>query len=417
MNRDPMEPPTRDLTGASEQGRDGRSAPDAAAGSIRIGILSHPAGGASATPPLMSLIRVIGPIARELTVVAAAESCTVLESESASSGAIRIQPVQGLISSWEARTRLWRRLLNFTLTQVRAASLVGRTGSGVDLWIFYIDGQNQILPMLIGRLYGRPVLLLLAYSAVDTLKVTSPVMAAGARILGSLGYSLSDRIAVASPSFIDGWGLGRWRGKVRVAHEHFIDLDDLAIGPPVEDRAGLIGFAGRFAPEKGVVEFLEAVRLLHAREPDLRFLLIGDGPLRKVVDEAVTRGGLQECLTVTGWIPNEMVRSYLRDLKLLVVPSYTESGPMVAYEALAVGTPVLITRTGLVASLIEDGNTGFLLRDPSAESIVEGVSRALATPSLEKVSTAGRELVSREFSLERARGRLHLAIRDAVSDE
>lgn len=390
--------------------------PRFASGTLRIGILSHPCGGASATPPLMNLIEVVAPAAKEISVVAGAESCIAFESLQAPSSEVHLFPVQGLFPTWAMRTGLHRRVFNFVLTQCRAALLVYRARRRVDIWIFYIDGQNQVLPMLIARLFNRPVLLLMAYSAVETLRRTNRGMAAGARVLSSLTCTLSDRIAVASEKFIEDWCLERWRDKVRVAHEHYIDLDGLSPGPPIRARDGRIGYVGRFAAEKGIMEFLEAAGRLHAADPELRFIVIGDGPLRKAVDEAVRLNGLQDCLTMTGWLPAAAVRDNIREFTLLVVPSYTESGPMVAYEALALGTPILITKTGLVAGMLDEGLTGFLLDDPSPTSIVEGVLRALASPSLDRLSLAGRNLVSDELSLAKTRSRLVQVILDVVND-
>ena len=59
----------------------------------------------------------------------------------------------------------------------------------------------------------------------------------------------------------------------------------------------------------------------------------GEGPLHSKVEEYLKKGNLNEKVKVVGWIPHENIPKYLNELKLLVVPSFTEPGPLIAFEA------------------------------------------------------------------------------------
>jgi len=103
---------------------------------------------------------------------------------------------------------------------------------------------------------------------------------------------------------------------------------------------------------------------------------------------------------VVGGIPHHQIASYLNELKLLVVPSYSEGLPRVVQEAMACGTPVLATPVGAVPDLIKDGETGFIMEDNSPECIVRNVIRALEHPGLDEIAQNARRLIKQEYSYE-----------------
>ena len=101
-----------------------------------------------------------------------------------------------------------------------------------------------------------------------------------------------------------------------------------------------------------------------------------------------------------GWISREELPNYLNQLRLLVLPSYSEGLPNIMLEAMACGTPVLATPVGAIPDIIIDGKTGFIMDDNSPECIAENVIRALNSPDLEEIAEAGRLLVKETFTYE-----------------
>ncbi|MFC1994375.1 glycosyltransferase, partial [Chloroflexota bacterium] len=91
---------------------------------------------------------------------------------------------------------------------------------------------------------------------------------------------------------------------------------------------------------------------------------------------------------------------YLNDLKLLILPSYSEGLPKSVIEAMACGTPVLATSVGGIPDVIKDGETGFIMEDNSPETIAQNVVRALNNPNLEQITQNARKLVEQEYSCE-----------------
>jgi glycosyltransferase involved in cell wall biosynthesis len=103
-------------------------------------------------------------------------------------------------------------------------------------------------------------------------------------------------------------------------------------------------------------------------------------------------------MELTGWIPHDELPDYLNELKLLILPSYTEGLPNIMLEAMACGTPVLATPVGAIPDVIKEGRTGFIMENNSPGCIAENMMRALEYPDLDRIVENARELVKKEFT-------------------
>ena len=122
--------------------------------------------------------------------------------------------------------------------------------------------------------------------------------------------------------------------------------------------------------------------------------------MRPQVEECANK--LDGKVKFVGWISHDELPRYLNELKLLVLPSYTEGLPNIMLEAMACGTPVLATLVGAIPDIIKDGETGFIMENNSPECIAQNIIRALNHPNLERIAQNARALVEREFTFEKA---------------
>jgi len=186
-----------------------------------------------------------------------------------------------------------------------------------------------------------------------------------------------------------------FRCKVRLA-TLYVDTDFYRPTQPIERRPHLVGFVGRLSASKGLVELLDAVDLLRDVGPSLR--LVGDGPLRPLVEQALKRPELSH-VEFAGWADDREIVRHLNDFRLLLLPTVGEGVSNVALEAMACGTPVLAPAVGGMQALIEHELTGFILPDRSPQTIARSLQEALAHPGLAEISQRGRQRVVENYSL------------------
>jgi glycosyltransferase involved in cell wall biosynthesis len=130
----------------------------------------------------------------------------------------------------------------------------------------------------------------------------------------------------------------------------------------VENRRGA-GFAryclfvGRLTSRKAPDLLLRAL----ARVPDVRCVFVGDGPMRSQLEQLARTLGVQQRVEFLGSMESGQLPPLYSHADLLVLPSFSETTPLVAAEAMACGTPVLGTRIAGLPAMVDDFETGFLV--------------------------------------------------------
>ena len=117
------------------------------------------------------------------------------------------------------------------------------------------------------------------------------------------------------------------------------------------------------------------------------------------VKEETGDKALYDKVEVPGWISHDKdLTSYLNELKVLVLASYSEGLPAIVQEAMACGVVVLATPVGGIPDLVKDGETGFILEDDSPECIAGNIIRVSERPDLEEISHNARRLIEKEYT-------------------
>lgn len=117
---------------------------------------------------------------------------------------------------------------------------------------------------------------------------------------------------------------------------------DVPAQPPATVGAR-VGAIGALEPIKGVDVFLRAVAIVHAADPAQAFVISGDGSQRPALGSLAAELGVAGAVSFAGHEPASVA---LARLRVLVVSSHFESGPLVILEAMAAGIPVIATSVG-----------------------------------------------------------------------
>jgi glycosyltransferase involved in cell wall biosynthesis len=168
-------------------------------------------------------------------------------------------------------------------------------------------------------------------------------------------------------------------------------------GSGAKVRTGLV-FVGRLSQEKGVSTLLAAAQ----RDPGL-IRIVGDGPMRAEVERMAESGAV----AYFGPAGREEVLDALRNAVGLVMPSiWFEGFPLVVLEAFASGTPLVASRIGSLAEIVEDGVTGLLVEPGDPTTLAERMRWALDHPDeMRAMGARAREQYERRY-----RGPTHLAM-------
>ncbi|MBQ6717861.1 MAG: glycosyltransferase family 4 protein [Clostridia bacterium] len=148
----------------------------------------------------------------------------------------------------------------------------------------------------------------------------------------------------------------------------------------------------RLLKSKGVVEYLEAAKIVKTRYPEVRFCLLGkyetnmQDALSKEYVETFIADGVIERFEET----ND-VRPYYADCSVYVLPSYREGTPRTVLEAMAMGRPIITTDTNGCRDTVIDGKNGFLVTIGNSSQLADAMIKFVENAEL--IKTMGEESV------------------------
>jgi glycosyltransferase involved in cell wall biosynthesis len=354
---------------------------------IKIGLLTFPTGKAGKIPT-SHLIAILQTLTQTLWVITGKEVYDHFKSDD------RIQIIS---ISHTAGVTLLQRILRYGYTQCRIAFQLVKLSKKVDMWIFFIGGNTLIIPMLMAKVLRKKIVLAFAGSSFKSSLSAQSIVTPMVKFLERVNRMLSTALILYSPNLIHEWHMERLRHKIHIAHEHFLDVEHFRSLRSFQEREMVFGYIGRWSEEKGMLNLLEALPLVSLNQTPWSFHIIGDGKLRDEINEQIIKKKLTAQVRVSNWIPHEDLPEVLNQLRLLIVPSYTEGLPNIVLEAMACGTPVVATAVGAIPDIIHDGKTGFIIHEHSPSCIAQTIERAILSPEIEDIIKNARNLIEEEF--------------------
>ena len=184
-----------------------------------------------------------------------------------------------------------------------------------------------------------------------------------------------------------------------------IHVIHLGVGPmflkhgpaPIPSARRLVNI-GRIVEQKGQAVLVQAAAQLRDRGVDFEMVIVGDGPMRGEIQQLIEQHNLQERIRITGFLSNQGVLEELLAARALILPSFAEGLPVVFFESLALGRPVISTYIAGHPELIEAGVNGWLVPAGAVEPLVDAMAEVLkAEPVvLEKMGQAGANRVAEQ---------------------
>jgi glycogen synthase len=144
----------------------------------------------------------------------------------------------------------------------------------------------------------------------------------------------------------------------------------------------LLLFAGRLEYEKGVQTLLRAVRRLRRGGAPVRLVCAGDGTYRPALEQLARDLRIRRAVHFTGFLDRAALVRAHRAADIAVVPSIYEPFGIVALEAMAAGTPLVVADTGGLAEVVDHGRTGLRVAPEDVGALTGALRRLLGDPRL-----------------------------------
>jgi glycosyltransferase involved in cell wall biosynthesis len=173
-----------------------------------------------------------------------------------------------------------------------------------------------------------------------------------------------------------------------------------------------VGFVGTLKPWHDVATLVESIALLRAGTvPNARLLVVGDGPARAALADRVGALGITDAVTFTGAVPAAEVPDWLARMHAAVAPFRADESfyfsPLKLYEYMAARLPVVASRVGHLAGVLDEERTGLLVPGGDAAALAHALARLATAPELrDRLGAAARAEVEAHHTWDRIAARV-----------
>lgn len=184
--------------------------------------------------------------------------------------------------------------------------------------------------------------------------------------------------------------------KKEIVHlPNFVNAKDYL--PKYSFNEKIICYFGRLSEEKGLFTLLNAVKGI-----DIKLKIIGDGPIRKDLEERVRKENLEN-VSFLGYKSGDELKEEVRNSMAVVLPSESyENNPTAVLEAFALGKPLIGGRLGGIPELVKDGKTGLTFEPGNSDDLRSKIESLLKNPKqIAEMGKKARKFVEESFNPEK----------------
>lgn len=192
--------------------------------------------------------------------------------------------------------------------------------------------------------------------------------------------------------------------RIQVIH-HALALEEfpdrpLTVRPGRATGKPVVGTVCLLEARKGLHSLIEAMPAVIAQVPNVRFAIVGEGPLKPWMEARATELGIREHIDFLGW--RNDVPELMWQFDLFALPSRRESFGLVFLEAMASRCPIVASRVDGIPEVVSDGHTGTLVAPDDPAALASAIVALLRNPEqADRYAAAGRTRVETQFNSER----------------
>ncbi|MDR0493282.1 MAG: glycosyltransferase family 4 protein [Nitrososphaerota archaeon] len=174
-------------------------------------------------------------------------------------------------------------------------------------------------------------------------------------------------------------------------------------------------FVGSLIPRKGLPFLVETAKRVIAKRADIKFLIAGDGPLRRNLHETIKSAGLTANFLFLGQVKDEVLPLLYNCADVFILPSVQEGQGIVLLEAQSSGKPVVAFDIGGVNEAVRNGETGLLVDRGDVDGFAEAVLKLIGDGVLrERMGLNGRRVVSENYTWELCAQKMFKVYRESL---
>ena len=174
-------------------------------------------------------------------------------------------------------------------------------------------------------------------------------------------------------------------------------------------------FLGRLSDKKGLDILISACHILSNSGCTFKVNIGGDGDLSRYMD-MVSKLAIEEVVTFCGWLNDTEKRLLLRSSDVFLLPSRNEGLPVSIIEAMAYSLPVIASSVGGIPEMIQNGHSGYVLKDNTPEVLAECMLNLIQSPSLrEWMGKNGKEIFERKYDSKVVKNDLAIMYKGLIS--
>ncbi|SEL70666.1 Glycosyltransferase involved in cell wall bisynthesis [Colwellia chukchiensis] len=138
-------------------------------------------------------------------------------------------------------------------------------------------------------------------------------------------------------------------------------------------------YVGNLKKEKGVIELLEGFAAIAKQYPLLQLHYAGAGSMSTAITTLAKTMAISDRVILHGSVDHERLPALISQARILALPSYNEGVPNVVLEAMACGTPVLVSNVGGIPEVVDEAICGKVIAAKSVDAVTQGLEYMLTT--------------------------------------
>ena len=280
--------------------------------------------------------------------------------------------------------------------------------------IMYIRQMNSFLPFLVAKAYGIYSHFEIPNDPYIGYSLDGKYKRLVVKGMDSLCMRLCNRIIVLSEwsrKRINALG-GIPLSKILVFPSgtdtdlfHPIEKEDACRKLGLDPSCSYVGFIGSFLAYQGINILIDSAPLILKKIPNTRFLLVGDGPMKEILEKATQEQNIQNQFIFTGNIPYRDVPNYIGAMDVCVAPFCRETNqasPVKLFDYMASGRPIVASDIDVVREIVADSGCAILTAPDKPESLAGGILSLLEDSRLRmNLAEKGRKYAVEHYDRKR----------------